>query len=76
MNKQIFTGKTKEEAIELATSTLNAKEDELLIVEKEEKKKLFGKKVEVLAITKYELNNEIKRYLLKIVKAMGIEAKL
>ena len=74
MNKQTFQGKTKEEAIINATENLNAKEDELVIVEKEVKKSLFSKKVEVEAITKEELNQEIKNYLQKIVKNMGINA--
>ena len=34
MNKQTFQGKTKEEAIINATEGLNAKADELVIVEK------------------------------------------
>ena len=76
MNKQIFQGKTKEEAILLAEETLNAKEDELVIIEKDAKKSLFSKKVEIVAITKYELNNEIKKYLLKIIKDMGIDVKI
>ena len=76
MNKQTFTGKTKEEAVKNASETLNAKEDELVIVEKEVKKSLFSKKVEIDAITKSELNQEIKNYLLKIVKNMGIDAKI
>ena len=74
MNKQTFQGKTKEEAIINATENLNAKEDELVIVEKKKKKSLFGKKIEVEAITKEELNQEIKNYLQKIVKNMGINA--
>ena len=74
MNKQTFQGKTKEVAIINATENLNAKEDELVIVEKEIKKSLFGKKIEVEAITKEELNQEIKNYLQKIVKNMGINA--
>lgn len=74
MNKQTFQGKTKEEAIINATENLNAKEDELVIVEKEIKKSLFGKKIEVEAITKEELNQEIKNYLQKIIKNMGINA--
>ena len=45
MNKQTFQGKTKEEAIINATENLNAKEDELVIVEKEIKKSLFCKKI-------------------------------
>ena len=76
MNKQTFSGKTKEEAIINATEGLNAKEDELVIVEKEIKKSLFSKKVEIEAITKEELNKEIKDYILKIVKNMGINAKI
>lgn len=76
MNKQSFTGKTKEEAIINACESLNAKEDELVIIDKEEKKSLFNKKVEIEAITKDELHNEIKNYLLKLVKDMGIEAKI
>lgn len=76
MNKQIFQGKTKEEAILLAEETLNAKEDELVIIEKDAKKSLFIKKVEIVAITKYELNNEIKKYLLKIIKDMGIDVQI
>ena len=74
MNKQTFQGKTKEEAIINATENLNAKEDELVIVEKEIKKSLFGKKIEVEAITKEEMNQEIKNYLQKIIKTMGITA--
>lgn len=76
MNKQSFTGKTKEEAIINACESLNAKEDELVIIDKEEKKSLFNKKVEIEAITKDELHNEIKNYLLKLIKDMGIEAKI
>ena len=76
MNKQTFTGKTKEEAIINAKEGLNAKEDELIIIEKEIKKSLFNKKAEIETITKEELNKEIKEYILKIVKNMGINAKI
>lgn len=76
MNKQKFTGKTKEEAIINAKEALNAKEAELVISDLEEKKSLFNKKVEITAITKDELNSEIKKYILGIVKQMGIEANL
>lgn len=76
MEKRTFQGKTKEEAIINAIEGLNAKEDELVIVEKEIKKGLFSKKAEVLAITKAELNDEIKKYILKLIKAMGIDAKI
>ena len=76
MNKQTFIGKTKEEAITKAMEELNAKEEELVIVEKEIKKSLFNKKAEIEAITKDELHKEIKEYIQKIVKDMGINAKI
>ena len=76
MNTQTFVGKTKEEAIIKAMEGLNAKEDELVISEKEIKKSLFNKKAEIIAITKTELNNSIKEFILKIVKDMGINAKI
>lgn len=76
MNVELFQGKTKEEAIKNATESLNAKEDELIIAIKEETKKLFSKKVEIAAITKVDLHKEIKDYLLKTVKNMGINAQI
>lgn len=76
MNKQTFTGKTKEEAIKLATTGLNANIDEIIIIDKRDKKGLFNKKYEIEAITKYDLHNEIKNFLLTTVKNMGIEAKI
>ena len=76
MNIETFVGKTKEEAIKLAEEGLNAREEELIISVKEEKKSLFSKKAEILAITKDELNQNIKDYILKLVKDMGINAKL
>ena len=76
MNIQTFIGKTKEEAVIKAMEGLNAKEDELVISEKEIKKSLFNKKAEIIAITKTELNNSIKDFILKIVRDMGINAKI
>ena len=76
MNIQTFVGKTKEEAVIKAMEGLNAKEDELVITEKEIKKTLFNKKAEIIAITKTDLNKEIKDYILKLVKDMGINAKI
>lgn len=76
MNKKTFHGKTKEEAIINATEGLNAKETELVIVEKEIKKSLFNKKAEIEVITKEELNKEIKNYIQKLVKNMGINASI
>lgn len=76
MNKQTFSGKTKEEAVIKAMEAFNAKEDELIIVEKEIKKSLFNKKAEIEAIPRTDLNDSIKEYILKIVKDMGINAKV
>ncbi len=76
MNKKTFIGKTKEEAIDLALEGLNASIDEVVIIEKEEKKGLFNKKCEIEAITKVELNTEIKTFILNVVRNMGIEAKI
>lgn len=76
MNKETFQGKNKEEALVKAMEALNAKKEELFIIEKETKKTLFNKKVEIEAITKTELNKCIKEYILKIVKDMGINAKI
>jgi len=76
MNKQTFEGKTKEEATIKAMEAFNAKEDELIIVEKEVKRTLFNKKIEIDAIPRTDLNDAIKEYVLKIVRDMGINAKI
>lgn len=76
MENKTYIGKTKEEAISNALIDLNAKQDEVIIIEKETKKTLFNKKVEVFAITKSELNKEIKDFLYKIVKDMGFDCKI
>ena len=70
MENKIYTGKTKEEAISNALIDLNAKQDEVIIIEKEAKKTLFNKKVEIIAITKSELNKEIKDFLYKLSTAI------
>ncbi len=76
MENKTYIGKTKEEAISNALIDLNAKQDEVIIIEKETKKTLFNKKVEVFAITKSELNKEIKDFLYKIVKDMGFDCNI
>ena len=76
MKIQTFTGKTEEEALRKAKETLNATDEELFIGMKTSKKKLLGTKVELEAITKYELNQEIKNYLQNITKLMGIDVKI
>lgn len=76
MENKTYIGKTKEEAISNALIDLNAKQDEVIIIEKETKKTLFNKKIEVFAITKSELNKEIKDFLYKIVKDMGFDCNI
>ena len=76
MKNKTYIGKTKEEAISNALIDLNAKQDEVIIIEKETKKTLFNKKIEVFAITKSELNKEIKDFLYKIVKDMGFDCNI
>ena len=76
MNKQRFEGKSLEEAKKLALETLNANEEEVIIIEKEIKKGLFSKKVEIEAVTKEEINKQVKEYILFLVKGMGLEAKI
>lgn len=76
MKTQTFIGKTEEEALEKAKETLNATEDELFIGMKRSKKKLLGTKIEIEAITKYELNQEIKNYLQNITKLMGLDVRI
>lgn len=73
MNKKKYTGKTKEEAISQALTEYNLTEEELIITELEEKKALFNKKVEIEVISKKEINEAIKEYLLNIIKNMGID---
>ncbi len=76
MKSKIYVGKTKEEAINNALIDLNAKEDEVVIIEKETKKSLFNKKTEIEVITKSDLNKEIKDFLYKIVKDMGFNCNI
>ena len=76
MKSKIYVGKTKEEVINNALIDLNAKEDEVVIIEKETKKSLFNKKTEIEVITKSDLNKEIKDFLYKIVKDMGFNCNI
>ena len=76
MEKQIFEGKSLEDAIKNACITLNASENEIITVLKEEKKGLFSKKVEIEAITIQDLNKAIKDYIMFIIKGMGLNANI
>jgi len=76
MKKESFEAKTLEEAKHLACVALNANEEELIIVLKEEKKGLFSKKVEIEAISISEINKAIKEYILFLINSMGLKANI
>ena len=73
MEKRKFSGKTKEEAIQLAKEELQEVEENLFIKEVETTKGgLFkSKKVEIEVIEKREVVKGIKDYLIKLLKNMG-----
>ena len=73
MEKRRFSGKTKEEAIQLAKEELQEVEENLFIKEIETTKGgLFkSKKVEIEVIEKREVVKDIKDFLIKLLKNMG-----
>ncbi len=73
MEKRKFSGKTKEDAIQMAKEELQEVEENLLIREVESTKGgLFkSKKVEIEVIEKREVVKGIKDYLIDILKTMG-----
>ena len=78
MEKHNYTGKTKEEAIQLAKEDLQEVEENLFIKELESTKGgLFkSKKVEIEVIEKREVIKDIKEYLVRILKAMGYNVNI
>ena len=77
MNKYEFVGKTREEAIELATSELKVEEKDLIINEKEEKGGLFKAKKIVLEVMKNsDVVDFIKDSLINITSAMGVKSNI
>ena len=78
MEKQKFSGKTKEEAIQKAKEELQEVEENLFIKEiGETKGGLFkSKKVEIEVIEKREVVKHIKDYLLKTLKDMGFNVNI
>ena len=73
MEKRVFSGKTKEEAIQLAKEELQEVEENLFIKEIESTKGgLFkSKKVEIEVIEKREVIKDIKDFLVKLLKDIG-----
>ena len=78
MKKRRFSGKTKEEAIQLAKEELQEVEENLFIKEVETTKGgLFkSKKVEIEVIEKREVVKDIKDYLIKLLKNMGYSVNI
>ena len=78
MEKKVFSGKTKEEAIQTAKEELQEIEENLFIKEVGESKGgLFkSKKVEIEVIEKREVVKYIKEYLIKILKSMGFNVNI
>lgn len=78
MDRRIFSGKTKEEALEQALITLQETKENIYVFEKGEKKGgLFkGKQVEIEVVTKNDIIKFIKSYLQKLIHDMGIGVNL
>ena len=78
MEKRKFSGKTKEEAIQLAKEELQEVEENLFIKEiSETKGGLFkSKKVEIEVVEKREVIKHIKEYLTKVLKDMGFAVNI
>ena len=78
MEKHNYSGKTKEEAIQIAKEDLQEVEENLFIKEVGESKGgLFkSKKVEIEVVEKREVVRYIKEYLIQILKSMGFNVNI
>lgn len=76
MKKEIFSGKTIEEAKENALNALNLLEDEVIFKELKETKTLFNKKCEIEVIKKEDITECVKEFLTKVVTLMGLTPKI
>ena len=76
VKKHNYIGKTYEEALNKAKIDLQELEDNLLIKEKEIKKTLLSKKVEIEVIEKREVKEFIKKTLKSLLKNMGLEVEI
>lgn len=76
MNKYIYEGKTKEEAINKALSELNVTEENIITKVLEEKNGLLKKSVKIEVINVNELIDYTKETLIEIINLMNITANL
>ncbi len=76
MKLEVFEGKTKEDALNLALESLNAKESEIFYTEEEVKGKLFkAATYKVNAIKISEIAEFLKEKLAELLKNMNIDCK-
>lgn len=76
MKKYKFTAKVKNDAINQALYELNCYEKDLFYTENEIKEGIFkSKKVEIEAVTRQQIIEDIKIFLTKIISMMGLDAK-
>lgn len=76
MEKHIYTGKTYEEAKEIALSSLELTEENLIINILEEKNTLLKKSVKIEVINYNDIIAYLKEVIYEITKLMGIEVNL
>lgn len=76
VNKHNYTGKNFEEALNKAKIDLQELEENLLIKEKETKKTLLSKKVEIEVIEKREVKEYLKKIIKSTLKDMGIDVEI
>jgi len=76
MNKYVYEGKTKEEAIEKALEELKITEEDLIITILEEKNGLLKKNVKIEVVNINDIVDYIKETLNEIISLMNLEANL
>ena len=77
MDKYIYNGKNKEEALEKALIELKVNESDIYIKETEQKSGLFkNKKIELEIIKKSDVVEDLKQFIINITKLMGVEVNL
>ncbi len=77
MDKYLYSGKTKEEALQKALTELNVSEKDIFIKENEQKGGLFkNKKVDLEIIKKDDVVDEIKKFIEHITELIGVKVNL